>query len=83
MYTEDLIACEQSGRIKAAKLWSACSQDFSWDAAYLVVQVDLSMWNAVHCGQLTLRYRLDRYQNEQILQLLEDLELTNLELKNL
>ena len=54
--------CKQRAQYKAAMLWRACSQDFTRVAVYLVVQMELSRWKVVCCGQLTLRWTLDRWQ---------------------
>ena len=44
------------------KLWHACFRDFARVTVYLVVQMDLSRWKVVCCGQLTLHWTLDRWQ---------------------
>ena len=47
-----------------AKLWRACSWDFTRVAVYLVAQMDLSRWKAVCCGHLTFQWSLDRWQRQ-------------------
>ena len=46
----------------AAMLWCTCSRDFTRVAFYLVVQMDLPRWKVVCCGQLTLHWTLDHWQ---------------------
>ena len=47
-----------------AKFRCACSWDFTSVAVYLVVQMDLSRWKAVCCGQLTIHWSLDHWQGQ-------------------
>ena len=61
MYTQNTSSASMSSSFDAIV---SLSRNFTRVAIYLVVQMDLSRWRAVHCGQLTFYWSLNRWHQQ-------------------